>query len=242
MDLLAAASGILPVILHSIGSIFALYILTKIMGYRQISQLSMFDYINGITIGSIAAEIAIGDSKVFWDGLTAMIVYTAVVTLSSIITDHSIHIRRLLGGKPYILFQGGTLYRKNMKKARLDLGEFLTQCRNMGYFRLSDIQTAIMEPNGKLSILPVADNRPVSPKDLNLSPEPDWLNVNVIVNGKIQDKNLKTLGKDYAWLHSQLKIHNVRSAEDVFLATCDHNGCFEVYQKSDDTPCGDIIN
>ena len=242
MLLTETISSILPVILRSIGSIFALFILTKVMGYRQISQLSMFDYINGITIGSIAAEMAIGDTKLFLDGLIAMIAYTIVVTLSSIITDHSIHIRRLLGGKPYILLQNGTLYRKNMQKAHLDLGEFLTQCRNMGYFRLSDIQTAIMEPNGKISILPVSDNRPVSPKDLNLTPDPDWLNVNVIVDGKIQEKNLKALGKDYAWLHSQLKIHNVRTPEEVFLATCDHDGAFEVYQNSDETPCGDIIN
>lgn len=242
MNMIETCHQVLPVVLRSVGSIIALFILAKVMGYRQISQLNMFDYINGITIGSIAAEMAIGDNKVFWDGMVAMIVYTVIVTLSSTITDHSIHLRRLVGGKPYILLQGGVIYRKNMKKAKLDLGEFLIQCRNMGYFRLSDIQAAIMEPNGKLSILPASGSRPVSANDLKITAEQDWLNVNVIVDGKIQEKNLKSLGKDNAWLKSQLKIHNIQNVQDVLLATYAPDNCFEVYEKSDETPVGDIIN
>ena len=161
---------LLHVFLTSVGSVAYLFILTKLLGNKQMSQLSMFDYINGITIGSIAAEMATALEDDFLLPMIGMAVYTAAALLISLVASHSIKLRKFLIGRPLSLYDNGKLYRECMKKAKLDLNEFLTECRNNGYFNLSEIQTAILETNGKISILPAASSRPVTPADMNLSP------------------------------------------------------------------------
>lgn len=149
---------LLHVFLTSVGSVAYLFILTKLLGNKQMSQLSMFDYINGITIGSIAAEMATALEDDFLLPMIGMAVYTAAALLISLVASHSIKLRKFLIGRPLILYDNGKLYRECMKKAKLDLNEFLTECRNNGYFNLSEIQTAILETNGKISILPAASS------------------------------------------------------------------------------------
>ena len=125
---------ILYVIALSLGSIVAIFILTKLMGYRQMSQMSMFDYINGITIGSIAAEMATSLEENFVQPLVAMIVYAMSALMLSWIGSKSIRARRVIEGKPLVLMDHGKLYRENLKKAKIDVTEFLVQCRVNGYF------------------------------------------------------------------------------------------------------------
>lgn len=221
---------IIHVILTSLGSLIVLFILTKFMGYRQISQLSMFDYINGITIGSIAAEMATSLEN-FTKPLTAMIVYTIVVVLTSKINEKSLVLRRFMTGNPIILLDNGQIYFDNLKRARLDLDEFLIRCRNSGYFDISKIQTAILESNGKVSILPISTDRPATPKDLNLTPAQETMVANVIMDGEILKKNLQHTGNDEKWLNSQLQSYGVSNISDVFLATCDANNKLNVYIK-----------
>jgi len=148
-------AGIGYIFLTSISSLIVLFILTRIMGKRQMSQLTMFDYINGITIGSIAAEMATSLDGDVWQPLFAMIIYALFAILMSYASIKSINIRRFLVGKPFLLYENGKLFNKNLKKAKLDVNEFLTECRTNGYFYLSDIQSAIFETNGKISFIPV---------------------------------------------------------------------------------------
>ena len=124
------------------------------------SQLSMFDYIIGITIGSIAAEMATALETEFWQPLLAMGIYALVAVIFSILSTKSLKSRRLISGTTLVLFDNGILYRKNFKTAKLDLDEFLMICRINGYFNLNDIQTALLETNGKISFLPKAEKRP----------------------------------------------------------------------------------
>ena len=187
---------LLHVFLTSVGSVVFLFILTKLLGNKQMSQLSMFDYINGITIGSIAAEMATALEDDFLLPMIGMAVYTAAALLISLVASHSIKLRKFLIGRPLILYDNGKLYRECMKKAKLDLNEFLTECRNNGYFDLSEIQTAILETNGKISILPAASSRPVTPADMNLSPAQEKLPVNLIIDGSVLADNLKAIGKN----------------------------------------------
>ena len=221
---------IIHIILTSLGSLIVLFILTKFMGYRQISQLSMFDYINGITIGSIAAEMATSLEN-FTEPLIAMIVYTIVVVLTSKINEKSLVLRRFITGNPIILLDNGQIYFDNLKRARLDLDEFLIRCRNSGYFDISKIQTAILESNGKVSILPVSADRPATPRDMNLIPAQETMVANVIMDGEILKKNLQHTGNDEKWLNNQLKSYGVSNISDVFLATCDSNNKLNVYIK-----------
>lgn len=150
---------ILYIIALSLGSIIAIFVLTKLMGYRQMSQMSMFDYIIGITIGSIAAEMATSLEENFIQPLTAMIVYALAAVALAWVTSKSIKARRVIEGFPLVLLNHGELYRQNLKKAKLDVTEFLEQCRVNGYFDISKLETAILEGNGKISFLPKAEDQ-----------------------------------------------------------------------------------
>lgn len=223
--------GIGGIFLTSVFSVLTLFFLTRLMGKRQMSELTMFDYINGISIGSIAAEMATALEGDVWQPFLAMIIYAAVAVLFSYLSTKSIRARRFLVGKPFLLYENGKLFDKNLKKAKLDINEFLTECRTSGYFYLSDIQSAIFETNGKVSFIPVSDKRPVTPQDLNLTVAKEAPVANVIMDGHIMQENLKHTGNNEAWLQKQLHARGVSHVKDVFLATCDCNNTLEVYVK-----------
>ena len=122
-------------------SILVLFLLAKLMGTKQVSQMTMFDYVVGITIGSVAAELAT-ELEEPAKPLTALIIYGIMAVLISILTNKSIKARAVVTGKPLVLLENGVIYRKNLKKARLDLNEFLTYCRIGGWFDLNQLQSA----------------------------------------------------------------------------------------------------
>lgn len=219
---------IIKVLLTSLLSVGALFAVAKIMGHKQMSQLDFFDYISGITIGSIAAELATELEEPL-KPLIAIAVYGAVAVLLSKITSLFPKTRKYINGTPTILMNNGKLYRENLKKAKLDLSEFMVMCRQQGYFNLSDIQTAVFEFNGKLSILPVSKKRPANPEDLNLSPAPEFIHTEVIMDGRILDENLKRMGLDDKWLQKQLNAQGYKKTEEVFLALCDENNQLTVF-------------
>lgn len=224
---------ILKIIILSTTSIIILFILTKIIGSREISQLSMFDYINSITIGSIAAEMATSLEENFMQPLVAMITYTVIIIIIEFICGKSLKFRRLINGNALILLDNGKLYKKNFKKAKLDITEFLTECRNKNYFNISDIQTAILEPNGKLSIIPKSSKKiPVS-EDINIYPKQEQITTNVILDGKIIYENLKSTGNNETWLNNTLKKQNISDISDIFLATCDSDNNLSFYTNID---------
>lgn len=208
--------------LTTLGSFGALFIAAKLIGHKQIAQLDFFDYITGITIGSIAAEMAT-ELEEPWKPFTAMLLYGGVTLLLSVITNKFPRTRKYLYGSPTVLMDQGKLYRENLKKAKLDLSEFIVMCRQQGYFDLTSIQTAIFESTGKLTILPVSTQRPATPGDLSLAPEQELLFTELIMDGRVLENNLKRLGLDLIWLDKQLKQRGIQSAQGVFLAVCDKN-------------------
>lgn len=211
-------------------SFVALFLVDKVVGHKQLAQLDFFDYITGITIGSIAAELAT-ELEEPWKPLTAMVIYGGITLLLSVITNKFPRSRKYLNGTPTILMDQGKLYRENLKKAKLDLSEFMVMCRQQGYFDLTSIQTAVFEYNGKLTILPVSSQRPVTPNDMNLAPEQELVFTELIMDGRILEDNLKRMGLDLTWLDKQLKQRHIRSAKDVFLALCDRNLKLVLYEN-----------
>lgn len=216
--------------LIALGSFAVLFLVAKFIGHKQIAQLDFFDYITGITIGSIAAEMAT-ELEEPWKPLTAMFLYGGVTLLLSIISNKFPRSRKYLNGSPTILMDNGRLFYENLKKAKLDLSEFMVMCRQQGYFDLTNIQTAVFEYNGKLTILPVTSQRPATPKDLNVAPEQELLFTELIMDGRILEENLKRMGLDLTWLDKQLKQRHVHSPKDVILAVCDPNLKFVLYEK-----------
>lgn len=219
---------VILVILTSLLSIVSLFVIAKIMGHKQISQMDFFDYICGITIGSIAAELAT-ELEEPYKPFIALVLFGLVSLLLSIITNKLPKTRKFINGTPTILMSDGKLYRKNMKKAKLDLSEFMLLCREQGYFELKDIQTVVFETNGKLSILPVSEKRPANPSDFGITPESAEINTEIIMDGRIMDENLHRLGLDMKWLEKQLSEQGYSSAKEVFLAVSDKNNKLTVY-------------
>ena len=225
---------LLKVALSALISIAVLFLLTRFMGARQISQLSLFDYINGITLGSIAAELALsGLGETTLDALVAVVVYSLCTIAVSVLCNKSIRARRLLVGKPTVLYDNGTLYEQNLMKAKLDVNEFLTAARVAGYFDLSDIESAVLETNGSVSFLPKAVARPLTPEDVQLKPQQDKMVYNVVIDGKVMPGCLKESGNNEAWLNAALKQQNVK-LEDLILATCDDDNKLTAYEKVGD--------
>ncbi len=220
------------VILTSILSVVVLFLITRLIGYRQLSELSLFDYINGITIGSIAAELATCERDEIGEILVAMAVYGVFAILVALVTDKSITMRKIIVGNPTVLMKNGRLYYEGFKKSRLDVNEFLMKCRNNGYFDITQIDTAIMEPNGRVSFLPVSEDRPATPKDMKISVTQDELVANVIIDGKVIEKSLSMIGKDGTWLRNQLKNQQHTDLSQILLASCDNKGTLTVFLKS----------
>lgn len=222
---------LIKVIFTSILSVVSMFIIAKTLGHKQVAQLDFFDYINGITIGSIAAELATELEKP-WKPLIAMVIYGVLAFFLNITSQKFPKARKFLNGTPTIIMDNGKIYRKNMKKAKLELSEFLLMCRQEGYFNINDIQTAVFEYNGKLTILPKSTKRPVIPEDLNISPKKETLNTEVILDGRILHGNLKKLGLDLTWLDKQIKEQKYNNTKEIFLGICDDNNKLSLFPKN----------
>lgn len=223
----------LTVILASLFSAAVLFIIAKIIGHKQVAQLEFFDYITGITIGSIAAELATTLDKPWWKPTVSMIVFGIIAVVLSVLTRKFPRSRKFINGTPTIILNDGKLYRKNMKKAKLELSEFLLLCRQEGYFNLDDIQTAVYEYNGKLSILPVSTKRPLNPEDMELSPEPEHIGTEVIMDGRVIGDNLKRKGLNETWLQKELKEQGYKNAKEIFLGICGDENKLTLYPLKD---------
>ena len=171
-------------ILATVGSIIVMFAISKLLGNKQISQLTLFDYINGITIGSIASEMAVSQEM---DELIvpviAMVLYGLTGFLLSVLTMKSIHCRHFLSGKPILLIEKGKIYPENLKTAKLDVNDLLSRARTSGYFDISKIYYAILETNGTISFMERATEAPLTPKDLGYEKHDEKLCTDLILDG-----------------------------------------------------------
>lgn len=218
------------IIILGMVSFIVLFILSKIMGYRAISELSFFDYVVGITIGSIAAEMSTNIDMEWWKGVTAMAVYAILDLVFSFLSQKSSAARQIITGNPIILIYKGKIYKKNLRKARIELNDLLTSSRMAGYFNIADIDYAIMETTGKISFMPVPLKRPLNPKDFNFAPQSEGLTVNVIMDGKIMEDDLADAKIDKNDLIRRVKQQD-KEVKNVFLGVMDSNGVLTLFDK-----------
>lgn len=221
---------IIKVILTSLLSVAVLFVITKVMGHKQIAQLDFFDYISGITIGSIGADLAI-DLETPWKSLIAVIVYGIASILLSAAANKYQKSRKIINGAPSIIMDNGKIYRENLKKSKLNLSDFMMMCRELGYFELNDIQTAVFEANGKLTVLPKSEKRPLTPQDMDISLPKQSIGTEIIMDGNILHENLKRKGLDITWLKNELDKQNCNSSKEILLAVCDNNNKLTIYKN-----------
>ena len=219
------------VLLRALSSLLVLFLVTKILGKKQVSQLSLFDYVIGISIGNFAAEMTINlESEEFY-GILAVIIFGLIAYLVSILTMKSIKLRRFFMGTPTILIQNGKILDNNFHKVKYDINDMLEQCRIKGYYDISDIEYAIVEANGELSVLPKETKRHLTPCDMQLNVKKEGLCANVIIDGKVMKQNLSIINKDEEWLNHELKIKG-KNLKDVLLATVDVNEKVIFYERN----------
>lgn len=209
---------IFTTLLCTLLSVLAMFAITKIIGYRQMSEMTLFDYVNGITVGSIGAELATAKADEFLYPLIAMAIFGAATVFLAIVTSKSRRARGYINGTPLVLLKNGKMYRRNFARVHIDLDEFLMQCRNQGYFDLSEVECVVMETNGSLSILPKSACRPATPKDLNLCVSSAELPEPVILDGCVDADALRRSGLDRIWLDKSLSSLGFSAPEDVFFA------------------------
>ena len=205
---------------------FYLLVLAKLMGQREIGRLTLFDFIISIIIGSTAAG-ALNSSTSSLNGV--MITVGALAGFQiflSLISLKFSRFRRVIEEEPIILVQNGKLLEHAMKKTRINLDDLMSRIRLKGYFFLGQIEFAILEPDGKISVLPKSQNRAVTPQDLGLSTKYEGYPTMLIEDGNIINENLHKNNLSEKWLFDQLKSFNISSPRDVLAAMLDTQGKF----------------
>ena len=223
---------ILKTAISSLIAIAALFILTRIMGKKQMAQLNFFDYVIGISIGSIASEYAVVRSIHITEGLTALMVFTLFSLVLSHISMKSYKGRKLLDGTPIVLIENGKIVETNLQKAKMNINDILEECRQKDIFDIADIEFAILETNGRLSVQPKSQNRPLTPKDIHIPTAYEGLCVNVIIDGKIIDEGLKAARLGMDWLREEMARKGVTDCGDVLLAYVDTLGALHVHMRN----------
>ena len=222
---------LLNIFLRTIIVLIILFFIAKMVGKKQISQLNLFDYIVGITIGSIAADISLDLEKDLMAGLVSLFLYGIIAYLISLLTMKSIKARRFFTGVPTVLVENSKIIESGLKKTKIDINELLAEARIAGYFDLDEIEYAIMEVNGNISFLPKDREKPITKKDVNLKSVDTGLTANVIIDGKYMKNNMKAIGKNKKWLDHELKILVYNNYDNILLATVDINYKILVYRK-----------
>lgn len=230
----------LRIIPRSLVSLIVLFLITKAIGKKQVSELSLFDYVIGISIGNFAAEMIMDFNSNYYNGIVAMTTFGLIAWLVSYFTMKSMVLRRIIVGTPTVLIQNGKIIEKNLRKMMIDINDLLEQCRSNGTFDVNEIEYAIMEANGKISILPKKEYAPLIVKDMNLKLGKNELVSNVIIDGKIMKSNLENSGKEKDWLLKELKIKG-KKLEDILLATLDNNYKLVIYERNNNLKVKNVL-
>lgn len=225
-------SDFLNICFRTILVLIILFFITKMMGKKQISELNFFDYVVGITIGSIAADISLDIEKNMIAGIAALFIYGFISYIISFVSIKSILARRFFIGVPTVLVEKGKIIESGLKKSKIDVNDLLMVARENGYFNLDEIDYALMEVNGNISFLPKEKEKPVTKKDMKIKCNNEGLTVNAIIDSKYMANNMKAINKDKEWLDHELKVNGYDNYDNILLATIDNNYKVTIYEKN----------
>lgn len=223
----------LVVVVRSIIAFFTLLILTRLLGKQQISQLTYFDYVAGITIGSLAAALTSDLSTRALPHWIALLTWMALVLAMEWATLKSRPFSKYVDGEPVVVVMNGQIMEDAMRKMRYRASELLEQLRDKGVFDLTQVEFAVLEMNGKLSALKKSQYQPVTPKDLNLPTNYQGLETELIYDGVVIEQNLGQLNLDRRWLDGELRKQGIAHPAEVFLAVLDTSGNLYVDRYKD---------
>ena len=228
---------ILQVIWRSAVSFFALLLFVRLTGKQQVSEMTNFDYIVGITIGSIASFASVEVRENLPAGLAGIVVWALLAILLSYVGLHSVWVRKVVEGEPVAVIENGRIKEERLRRTRVSLDELLALLRGQQIFDIREVEFAAIEPNGKLSVRMKSQHRPVTPSDLKLNTSYEGLPTNLINDGQILGDALKSLGLSKAWLMHQLAKKAITDPESVSLAQLDTQGQLYVDLQGDQEYC-----
>lgn len=224
---------ILEAIIRSAFGFVSLVVLTRLVGKQQISHLTFYEFAAAITIGGITAELA-GELDVsVWPIFTALVTFVALTILAGYISLRSRPLRKLIQGEPAVVVHNGKILEGNMAQLRYNLDDLMGQLRNKNVFNIDDVEYAILETNGELSVLLKSQNRPVTPRDLNIPTQYQGVPSELIMDGKIVRQNLEQNKLSEQWLTEQLKMQGIYNLGEVAYASLDSSGKLYVDRKAD---------
>ena len=223
---------IIGVVFRSIFTYIILLVLGRIIGRKLISKITFFDFIVGITLGSISVRIALGSQESPFLATISAIVITILVVITDYLDIKSINFRKLVDGEPIILISNGKLLDYNLKKVKITINKLMMQLREKDVFNIDDVALAAVESDGELTVLLKVNKQPITTGDLNISTNYNGLTRDIIIDGKIMYNNLKCTNHDEQWLREQLKTHNICNVEEVFYAGLNAAGILYVSTKT----------
>ncbi|ANY65514.1 hypothetical protein BBD42_02810 [Paenibacillus sp. BIHB 4019] len=213
----------LEITLRTLSSVVILFVMTKLLGKRQISQLSLFEYITGITMGNIASYISLDLDNEWYLGILALLVWVIVSVGFEFATMKSKTLRNFIDGQGTVLIRRGKLLRKNLQKERMTLDEFLEQLRKKDVYRMADVEFAIMEQSGEINVLLKKEQQPLTADIIGLQVEPEAEATTIIMDGKVLKETLRESGLDDNWLNKKLRDQRIE-VKDIFLGQVDDQG------------------
>lgn len=225
-------NDLLMVIFRTILVLVILFGLAKIMGKKQVSQMNTYDYIIGITMGSIAADISLDIEKDIMAGIVSLIIYGGSGFLVTYLTLKNIKIRKFINGVPTILIDRGKIVESNLRKEGIDINDLEEEARQNGYFDLSKVNYAVLEISGKISFLSKANYEMVTKKDMKIKARNESITANVIIDGVLLKENLLLMGKDEKWLNKELGNRGYDNYKRILLMTLDETGKISIFDKN----------
>lgn len=223
---------IIEVVIRTIFTYIILLILGRIIGRKLISRITFFDFIIGITLGSIAVRISLGSEESPLLAAISAVIMTILVVITDYLDIRSINFRKLVDGEPIILINNGKLLDYNLKKVKITINKLMMQLREKNIFNIDDVELAIIESDGDLTVLQKVDKQPITTGDLNISTNYTGLTSDIIIDGKIMYDNLKFRNHNEKWVKEQLKTHNINDVEEVFYAGSNAAGTLYISTKT----------
>ena len=225
----------MKIVYRSIIMFVALFLVVKLLGKKQIKNLTLYDYVLSITIGSIAADSIISVDTPLYDGLIALLIFTIIGYITSILTYHNHNIEELVDGEPLVLFENNNFNYNNLEIAKLSVAKLLENCRLKGCFDINELDCAVLEPSGDISILLKGKSQPITSNDLKnniqKNSKKQTLNHLIIVDGVINEDELKKAQKTKSWLNKYLKENN-QILENITLLSIDKNNKITLFKRN----------
>lgn len=215
---------------------FSLLAFTRLMGKTQIGQLTFYEYVTGITLGSLTANITAAPPAEVWRHYYHLVLFIAFAYALSWLTLHSRLLRHAVQGTPTLLIAHGQLQKAALRQNRFDLEKLFSQLRQQGVLDLAEVQFAVLEPTGELSIVLHSAHQPVKRRDVNLPEQNSALPRTLILDGQIVSDSLSGKKADIAWLQIQLQKRGIAGPQQVLYAAFDSQGMLQIIRQPRRSP------